>query len=100
MQYRDIAVMFGVKLATVKDWCARAGLPTRLWRIGRLKLRRVVLSDDLVRWMDTKLARPGDGSPAARLWATYQDRGRKGAAQRTLNKARRAAANPSSQSTP
>jgi len=100
MFVRDIAVMFRVKESTVNHWMSRAGLPFRLWRVGRLKVRRVAISTDLHRWMDAKLATPGDGSVTAGLYAWNQARGAKGAAQRTLNKARRAATNPSSQSTP
>ncbi len=105
MQVRDVAVMFGVKVATVSDWIARAGLRCRLYRLGRLKVRRVVLSTDLLQWMETKLAYPGDGSDTSKLYAFYQERGRLGAAARARNKARRAAligppANSSDQSTP
>ncbi len=91
MQVRDVAVMFGVKVSTVQHWIARAGLPQRIWRLGSIKVRRIILGDDLVKWMDTKLARPGDGSETAALWSRVSERGKLGAAARERNKAQRAA---------
>jgi len=75
MQLRDIAVMFGVKVSTVRSWTVRAGLNYRLWRLSAFRVRRVVYSTDLARWTEAKLPKPGDDSTTARLWAKDQARG-------------------------
>ncbi len=88
MQALDIATMFGVRRATVRDWMARRGLPYLIWPIG-YGFRRVVLSTELFDWMYGRMGRSGDGSRVDKLLTRHQVGGRNAAKQRVLNRVRR-----------
>ena len=76
----QVAVVFGVAPATVKDWMASGKLKFRLYARSSNSLVRVIDSRDLREFIDARFPYPGQTTNplATRLWAWVQRSGSKG----------------------
>jgi hypothetical protein len=76
----QVALVFGVAQATVKDWLAKGTLRFRLYARSSNSIVRMVDSRDLREFINRRFPYPGeDTNPlATRLWAWVQRSGSRG----------------------